>query len=148
NGMKARGPLFGRQAIPGVGIVFEARGHLPARKSIQAIGSVDAIGAPEDQGNAPWPCVFKYMNGAKAVIGDVKKGIRITGNHGGLRTGVTDQSETGWEIGQIFGVTHVAVKKRNAALLENSDIFLAASAHQIVHHSYFVARLAEMQSHV
>ena len=50
DGMEARGALLGGKAIPGVGIVFEARGRFAARERIQAIGAINAIGAPEDQG--------------------------------------------------------------------------------------------------
>src|SRR5271165_431673 len=73
DGMEARGTLLGGNAIPDIGIVFEARGRFAARERIQAIGAINAIGTPEDQGKAARAGVFQDVDGTEPIIADVEK---------------------------------------------------------------------------
>src|SRR5208282_1785381 len=91
DGMKSGGALLDGNAIPGLGIVLEARCHFAARESVQTIRAVHAVRAPEDQGNAARAGVFENPDGAETVVRDVEERIRITGDDGGLGACVANQ---------------------------------------------------------
>jgi hypothetical protein len=146
--MKAGGTLLDRNAIPGVGIVFEACGSFAARQSVETIGAVDTIGAPEDQGSFPTPSVFENVDGAKAVVGEVEERVCVSGDDRGLRAGVADQLNAGGKIFEIFGIADIAVEKSGSVARENRDVAFTAAANEIVHDRNFVSRFAEMKSNM
>jgi hypothetical protein len=78
--MIAGGALFDGNAIPGIRVVFETREGFTSRKSVQAIGAVNAIGTPENEGNLAAASILKNVNGSEAVVGEIEERIRIASN--------------------------------------------------------------------
>jgi hypothetical protein len=148
DGMKTGGALLDGEVIPDVGIVLEARERFAARESVQAIGAVHPIRTPEDQGNPARAGVLENVDGAEPVIGDVEKGVRITGYDRRLRAGVANQLNASRKIPEVLWIAHIAMKKGDAVAGKSRDISFAAAAHQIIHHGNFVSRFAEMEGDV
>ncbi len=144
-GSKPAGRCSGARSIPRFDVVVVARGRFVAGQIVQLIGTVDSVGAPENQRNTANTGIFQDVNGAQAVVGDVEKWIGVAGNDGRLRAGIANEFNAGGKISEIFGIAHVTVKKGNAVPLEIADILLGAAADEIVHHGDLMAPGAEMQ---
>ena|SRR6516162_5791066 len=131
--MKSGRAAFERKAIPSFGIVFETGWRSPSRQRIEAIGPIDAIGAPEDQWNPPHPSVFQDMERPKAVIINIEKRIRIAADNGRLGTRVANQLDVTGKVVEIFTIANIAMKKRNTVSFKHVNVVFAAPAHEIVH---------------
>src|ERR1700741_2734551 len=109
--VKPCGALFDGKAIPGVAIVFEARGSFASGQSVQAIRTVHPVGTPEDQWNTARACVLENMDGAEPIVGDVEEWIRITRDDRRLGASVANQLYTGWKIVEVLRIAHIPVRK-------------------------------------
>src|SRR5262249_27238090 len=133
NGIETSRSSFGQKAVPSGVVPLDTRGGFAARQFELAFHYIDSIRAEENHRATVSASELQYANDTQRIVGDVKNGVGITGNHRGLRADVNQELYSGRKILEVFGIAHVAVDERDAVARQALKVRFAATTYEVVH---------------